>query len=769
MTRKSREFKKSFGEEKNRVKLYKSGKNWVKAGVKEIQLLNMLGLSLLTDKVDKEQSDKVSVGGIIKENALRTTAITGGLFTVNMLHDQHVLAASEIPVTSELTANSQTIGDQTSTVIDQVQSESIVSESAESVNSEIQSISESTKVSISLSESLSISQSESIESESANESTSVREEKVLSESNEKEGDNTYSTQEDTADSSTTMSVTSQTVSETDSKDVTSNIASNTLTAPNSREVDSLLSTGITANDGLKAVAATYTNRAGFRLADDSTLRSAVDTSAGTLTSRDGYTISHDTIGSGIFQDTNPNHTTFFVARNQNNLEQYAFAVDKNKLLADVNGDKTVASEIYVSRFNKDGSQIGSTITLSVSSTVGGVDSTQIDNFTTTVTRKNLNSTEVTFTFPDANSKGEGLETLYNYYDGTSLLKGQTAITRTVPRYLPQITSYRLWSDKITPVADDFIQYGWTNDNYTTKAIDIPGYKYVTVAGNEDSIVSTTKQKFQGDVSYAKVGNQTLQNGDKAVVYYKKTYLDNSGTAIIEGYTVYSNNPQTLPTAEEFFKNKENYTVIEDKIFSPTQEQFESNAGKVALDKAIANEITFAKTSDLDSTMMDVGGNLTSVSEVYGPQYHKLSDIISQDEKAFYRIRFSNNGDVTNLAGDYLTIPQDEKSLTTNTDGYYRGRFPIANWTGGELYGNNLPNKVNIRNTSGGDGRVIYYYEVDKEYSESESTSVSDSTSVIESDSTSMSNSTSVIESDSTSMSNSTSVSESDSTSMSNST
>ncbi|KIR10277.1 hypothetical protein, partial [Staphylococcus gallinarum] len=127
-------------------------------------------------------------------------------------------------------------------------------------------------------------------------------------------------------------------------------------------------------------------------------------------------------------------------------------------------------------------------------TVGGVDSTQIDNFTTTVTRKNLNSTEVTFTFPDANSKGEGLETLYNYYDGTSLLKGQTAITRTVPRYLPQITSYRLWSDKITPVADDFIQYGWTNDNYTTKAIDIPGYKYVTVAGNEDSIVSTTKQK-----------------------------------------------------------------------------------------------------------------------------------------------------------------------------------------------------------------------------------------------------------------------------------
>lgn len=50
---KERNFKRSFGEEKARVKLYKSGKQWVKAGIKEIQLLKMLGLPFLNKDVEE--------------------------------------------------------------------------------------------------------------------------------------------------------------------------------------------------------------------------------------------------------------------------------------------------------------------------------------------------------------------------------------------------------------------------------------------------------------------------------------------------------------------------------------------------------------------------------------------------------------------------------------------------------------------------------------------------------------------------------------------
>ena len=41
MTKKIKQFKDSFNEEKARVRLYKSGKNWIKAGIKEIQLLRV--------------------------------------------------------------------------------------------------------------------------------------------------------------------------------------------------------------------------------------------------------------------------------------------------------------------------------------------------------------------------------------------------------------------------------------------------------------------------------------------------------------------------------------------------------------------------------------------------------------------------------------------------------------------------------------------------------------------------------------------------------
>ncbi|MGV3042416.1 KxYKxGKxW signal peptide domain-containing protein, partial [Staphylococcus rostri] len=232
MTRKERAFKKSLGEEKARVRLYKSGKNWVKAGIKEIQLLKMLAMSLVTDKADKEQNDKASVGSVIKNNALKTTAITGGLFTVNMLHDQQALAASETPVTSELATNSQTVGDQTSVVIEQSQSttdseqsatasesettsESDVSQSSsdsasETVTSEEQaSLSESESKSLSESEKASLSESQS-QSETADKSSTVEASETLAQSQE---DKSASTASDTTETTYSMTTAEASASE----------------------------------------------------------------------------------------------------------------------------------------------------------------------------------------------------------------------------------------------------------------------------------------------------------------------------------------------------------------------------------------------------------------------------------------------------------------------------------------------------------------------------------------------------------------------------
>ncbi len=55
MTKKIKQFKASLNEEKARVRLYKSGKNWIKAGIKEIQLLRVMGLPFNGQKItDKE-------------------------------------------------------------------------------------------------------------------------------------------------------------------------------------------------------------------------------------------------------------------------------------------------------------------------------------------------------------------------------------------------------------------------------------------------------------------------------------------------------------------------------------------------------------------------------------------------------------------------------------------------------------------------------------------------------------------------------------------
>lgn len=48
MTKKEKDYKKSLEQQKTRVKIYKSGKSWVKASINEIELLKTMGLPFLS-------------------------------------------------------------------------------------------------------------------------------------------------------------------------------------------------------------------------------------------------------------------------------------------------------------------------------------------------------------------------------------------------------------------------------------------------------------------------------------------------------------------------------------------------------------------------------------------------------------------------------------------------------------------------------------------------------------------------------------------------
>ncbi|MEB6610607.1 KxYKxGKxW signal peptide domain-containing protein, partial [Staphylococcus borealis] len=130
MSKKERNFKRSFGEEKARVKLYKSGKQWVKAGIKEIQLLKMLGLPFLNKDVEEISNLETNHNERLKKQAMRATGLVGGAFTFTMLNDHQAYAASETPMTSEISSTSATVANQQSTAI----TKSETSESTESTS-----------------------------------------------------------------------------------------------------------------------------------------------------------------------------------------------------------------------------------------------------------------------------------------------------------------------------------------------------------------------------------------------------------------------------------------------------------------------------------------------------------------------------------------------------------------------------------------------------------------------------------------------------------
>ncbi|MEQ6028468.1 KxYKxGKxW signal peptide domain-containing protein [Staphylococcus saccharolyticus] len=132
MSEREKDFKENFGQQKARVKLYKSKKSWVKASINEIELLKTIGLPFLSKNIEKETIIEGRKGNKLTKNAAKTIALVGGAFTFNMLHNHQALASSEPPITSEVSSNSETVANQNSTTIKNSQTKTSISISTDS-------------------------------------------------------------------------------------------------------------------------------------------------------------------------------------------------------------------------------------------------------------------------------------------------------------------------------------------------------------------------------------------------------------------------------------------------------------------------------------------------------------------------------------------------------------------------------------------------------------------------------------------------------------
>ncbi|MEJ7419059.1 putative Ig domain-containing protein, partial [Staphylococcus warneri] len=233
MSKRQRNLKHSLEEEKSRVKLYKSGKHWIKSGIKEIKLMQIMGLPIFSNHTSEGPDETQDKGNFVKRNAIKATTIAGGAFTVNMLHNHQAMAASELPITSELSTQSEAVANQNSTELKHAStnenpsnSESVSSEKTQS--SEKNDNADSTQSTDSQSDQSNTQSSESVKDQTEQQSES-----------DQSHNDSHSEQSSKQDQSEHNSTTS---SESDSKD-----AKSTTSSTNDKSTDAQSSQKSTSN------------------------------------------------------------------------------------------------------------------------------------------------------------------------------------------------------------------------------------------------------------------------------------------------------------------------------------------------------------------------------------------------------------------------------------------------------------------------------------------------------------------------------------------
>ncbi len=60
MSKRQKEFHDSLANQKTRVRLYKLGKNWVKSGIKEIEMFKIMGLPFISHSLVSQDNQSIS-------------------------------------------------------------------------------------------------------------------------------------------------------------------------------------------------------------------------------------------------------------------------------------------------------------------------------------------------------------------------------------------------------------------------------------------------------------------------------------------------------------------------------------------------------------------------------------------------------------------------------------------------------------------------------------------------------------------------------------
>ncbi|WP_438837913.1 KxYKxGKxW signal peptide domain-containing protein [Streptococcus pluranimalium] len=286
-----KQFNKEFDEvnRKSRVKMHKSGKNWVKTVMSQLSLLRVAGRgageSLRIKDIDSIQSSNMT--------ALKALLAAGAVGGGAMLADTTVQAEEAATSGEEARTDGDVVviaTEETTSVEGELEVDATAaSESTEASLSESESLRESLSISqsesaASESTSLSLSASEAaVASEAATESTSVAENTASSEAPEAATADSTQADEAVLEAATPAvenPVATETASAPASEEVAPNVTPSALVAANAETpetADALTNTGNAANDGLEAGAATaYTGRIGVRSVDGNTLGTAVD-------------------------------------------------------------------------------------------------------------------------------------------------------------------------------------------------------------------------------------------------------------------------------------------------------------------------------------------------------------------------------------------------------------------------------------------------------------------------------------------------------------
>lgn len=234
-------------DEKVRYKLYKSGKHWVKAALKDLELLRIMGPSFMSKSLDtKSVENREEQEPQRSHTLLKASTLIGGIAAANVFNDQQAFAASDTPVTSELSSFSETIANQNSTLLSN-STDTVTSVSETPADSEASTTTEdSSSVSQSVEKSESVSMSESIEaSESISTSNSVEKsasvslsESVTTDATSTEDNSTTTSLSETSNSDNSEQYTSTVVDKSESTKLSESTLGTTSTSSSTSASDS---------------------------------------------------------------------------------------------------------------------------------------------------------------------------------------------------------------------------------------------------------------------------------------------------------------------------------------------------------------------------------------------------------------------------------------------------------------------------------------------------------------------------------------------------